>query len=95
MKITTKQNNYVIVFEDKDSKGRVRGAIGFQISLDGHLIVYMKGYKVNAKKFPGLKGYYGYQLTDAEIDELDKFFGLKITKHGVPDMKPLDKKESD
>ena len=75
MKVTTKRNDHAIVFEDKDSKGRIRGAIGFQISLDGHLIVYIKGYKVDAKKFPGLKGYHGYQLKDAEIDELDKFLG--------------------
>ena len=74
MKLSMKRNDRAIIFEDKDKMGRVKGSIGFQVSLKGYLIVYIKGYKVDAKKFPGLKGYHGYELTDTEMDELVGFF---------------------
>ncbi len=88
MKITMKKNDYAIVFEDKDAKGRVRGAIGFQVSLKGDLIIYIKGYKVDAKKFPGLKGYHGYKMTSGELNELVWFLGsVKVSGGGASDGK--------
>ena len=82
-KITVKANKNGILFEDWDKDGKVIGAIGFQV-VDGRFTVYIKGYEIDAKKFPALKGYHGYTLTDNEIDELLKFADSLESKIKIP-----------
>jgi hypothetical protein len=82
MKITYKEGEGLILFEDKDSLGRVRGAIAFQIK-DGRYTIYIKGYEVDSKKFPYLKGFHGYTLTDNETDRLLKFVNKLDSKDDV------------
>ena len=82
-KIIVGANKNGILFEDWDKNGKVIGAIGFQV-VDGRFTVYIKGYEIDAKKFPGLKGYHGYTLTDNEIDELLKFADSLESKIKIP-----------
>lgn len=77
--IYMKSNKQAILFEDKTPQGQVIGAIGFQFER-GRLTVYIKGYEVDAKKFPALKDYRGYQLTDKELDKLGEFVESLIPK---------------
>ena len=82
-KITVKANKNGILFEDWGKDGKVIGAIGFQV-VDGRFTVYIKGYEIDAKKFPTLEGYHGYTLTDNEIDELLKFADSMEPKRKIP-----------
>ena len=73
MRITKKEGENIILFEDKDDdSGQTTASIGFQ-TRGGKFTVYMKGYEVDPVKFPALKGFYGYQLTDEELNILTDF----------------------
>lgn len=78
MRITKKEAPGIIMFEDKDDSGQTIAAAAFQ-TREGTFTVYLKGYEINPVEFPTLKGFYGYQFTDKEMDELADFFE-KATK---------------
>ena len=67
-----KEDENTILFEDKDESGVIKATIGFQI-VEGQLTIYMKGYKIDSIKFPKLEGFYGYLLTDEELDTVKDF----------------------
>ena len=67
-----KEDENTILFEDKDEAGLIKATIGFQI-VEGQLTIYMKGYKIDSIKFPKLEGFYGYSLTDEELDTFKDF----------------------
>ena len=67
-----KEDENTIMFEDKDESGVIKATIGFQI-VEGQLTIYMKGYKIDSIKFPKLEGFYGYSLTDEELDTFKDF----------------------
>jgi ssDNA-binding Zn-finger/Zn-ribbon topoisomerase 1 len=74
MRITKIEGENIILFEDKDDdSGQTKASIGFQTK-GGKFTVYMKGYEIDPVEFPSLKGFYGYQLTEEELDTFIDFF---------------------
>ncbi len=78
MKIEVDKKDDIILFQDIDEKdGRVLAEIGFQYN-QGRFSVYMNGYSIDDKKFPALQGYYGYTMTEDELNEFKEFLRGKV-----------------
>ena len=61
--IEVKKTDTLLYFNDKDGK-----SIGFIVNPDGQkFTVYQNGYKIDGKKFPTLKGSYGYMMAEEQV----------------------------
>ena len=73
MKVKMNKNSEIIAFKDVDENdGHEMATIVFQYN-NGKFTVYLNGYPIDDKKFPALQGYYGYTMTDEELNEFIKF----------------------
>ena len=59
--IEYKMTKKVLYFNDKNGH-----SLGFVIN-DGEVGVYQNGYRIDAKKFPRLKGSYGYTMAKEQV----------------------------